>query len=384
MADSDSIGRSLGRLPCEGTFDVRRTGPTPFEYTAAELFVREQFGPAFRARYGTIGTAVTWQLDFLFTSYEAEQHSPAIAAIFKYLRSDFTNPISTGKMAQFRKAYRDGTLTTELLADLIKFAGGFRKPDMCGITDNVDPARIELVEVGTVPTRASTRKELDDKIRQLRTQVVPFALGELRAEALAEHHSPPVRDIQVLESPWRPALRVCPLPPGTDGKGGRTHQWICYEPTFADEAGRGEDGLVIYHIHEVKAADVGSRVLPPAVLADITEAVRRHHDQRTGPQLLPELVPVWTKHQPTFDRDTMRVFAYGAAGVVGLLAVALLAAVVVPGAAAGAALAAEGAAEAGVAISRFVTGLTTATEAAASAQEAATALSGFARAALVH
>jgi hypothetical protein len=384
VADSDSIGRSFGRLPCEGTFDVRRTKPTPFEYTAAELFIREQFGPAFRARYGNFGTAVTWQLDFLFTAYEAEQHSPAIAAILKYMRSDFTNPLSTGKMAAFRKAYRAGTLTTQLVADLITFAGGFRKPDMCGITDNVDPARIELVEVGTVPTRASTRKELDDKIRQLSKQVVPLALGELQAEAQAEHHSPPVREIQVLESPWRPTLRVCPLPPGTDNKGGRTYQWICYEPTFADEAGRGEDGLVIYHIHEVKAADVTPRLLPPAVLADICEAVKRHHDQRTGPQLLPELAPVWNKHQPTFDRDTLRVFAYGAAGLVGLLAVALLATVVLPGAAAGAALAAEGTVEAGVAISRFVSGLSATTQAVTEAHEAAAAMSGFARAALIH
>lgn len=380
MADSDSIGRSLGRLPCEGTFEVRRTSPTPFEYTAAELFIRAQFGPAFRARYGNFGSAVTWQLDFLFTAYEAEQHSPAIAAILKYMRSDFTNPLSTGKMAAFRKAYRTSSLTTQMAADLIKFAGGFRKPDMCGITDSVDPARIELVEVGTVPTRASTRKELEDKIRQLRTQVVPLALGELQAEALVEHHSPPVRDIQVLGSPWRPALRVCPLPPGTDEQGGRTYQWICYEPTFADEAGRGEDGLVIYHIHEVKVADVVPRILPPAVLADICEAINR----RSGPQLLPELVPVWNKYQPVFDRDTMRLFAYGAAGVVGLLAVALLAAAVVPGVAAGAALAAEGTLEAGIAISRFMSGLSTTAQAAADAQEAATAMSGFARSALIH
>jgi hypothetical protein len=117
MADEAAIRRQLGGLPCD-QLPLRTDPPTPFEYTAAELFIRYQYERDIRVRFP--GTAVvTWQLDFLFQEFQAEAYSPAIATILKYLRSDFTNPLSTGRARQFAKSYRDGTLTDAMFTDMI-------------------------------------------------------------------------------------------------------------------------------------------------------------------------------------------------------------------------------------------------------------------------
>ena len=403
------IRRDLGQLPCSG-WPVRPGKKSAFEYTAAELFIRYQFGQWFPAQYKpTLGCAVTWQLDYLFWSYDAERFSPEVAAILKYMRTDFVNASTLRQMETFRKARESGKLTERMLENAIGFIKGFRKPDMCGITGSTDPARIELVEVSTEGQLAPTRKELQEKIAQLRTQVVPPAMAEILARALQGRYTAATRGIEVAASPFRPSLRVCPLPVPSvkvkDMKGNQVkgpfgndvtrplrYDWICFEPTFADPSGTGEDGLVLYHIHTISLEELQQYKVPPELLRDAQQIVQRWYTERRGPQLLPELLPVWTKYERTFDDDTMRLFAYGAAGLVAILALAslygiaaLTTAALAGGAAAGGA-AAEGAA-AGSAVLEpqligFVAALGTISQVTSDATEAAQALSGFAQAGL--
>jgi hypothetical protein len=313
MADIDAIGRSAGLLPCKD-FAERQEGPTPFESTAAELFIRGLFVSNFLTVRYPGNSMVTWQLDFVFRDYESERYSPVIATILKYMRSDFMNPLSRNRIADFVRAFRKNELTDQMLADMIKFVGWFRKPDMCGITAMVDPARIELVEVGTVKGRAGTRDELREKIQQLQQQVIPFAMQELNALALEKGVSV-VRSIQALASPWRPERRVCPLPSTSD-----KYQWICYEPTFADAAGTGENGLVIYHIHEV---DRQAKNIPLPVVIATRDALAVQRRRQTSLDLLPELAPAWAKEASLLTEDGRRILSYGAVGIAGVLAVLL-------------------------------------------------------------
>ncbi|WP_406327329.1 hypothetical protein [Streptomyces sp. NBC_00203] len=377
-------------LPACNTWPVRPGKKSYFEYTAAELFIRYQFGDWFRKKYGAVGSAVTWQLDFLFTSYEAEQFSPVVGTIFKYMRSDFANPPSLDKMARFRRNRETGTLTERLLNDVINFIGGFRKPDMCGVTDSVDPARIELVEVSTEGQRAETRKELQEKMDQLRNQVVRPAMAEILTAGLHAGYSPGVSNIVVAPSAFRPAIRICPLPVPftTNPDGSETplrFDWICYEPTFADPTGLGEDGLVLYHIHSVSVEDLRGLKVPAELLTDARRAIQRFTFNRQFPQLLPELQPVWAKYEPLFSEDTMKIFAYGATGIVAILALASLYGVaalastaLVGGAATAGGAAAEGATLAPQ-FAGFVAALGTIDHVTSGAEEAAQAFSGFAQ-----
>ncbi|MFC7259997.1 hypothetical protein [Streptomyces lutosisoli] len=381
--------RGLGLLAC-GDWPLRPGQKSYFEYTAAELFIREQFRHWFRGQYGTYGSAITWQLDFLFTSYEAEKFSPTVGTILKYMRSDFANPPSLDKMARFRRNRETGKLTDRLLNDVINFIGGFRKPDMCGITDSVDPARIELVEVSTEGQRAETRKELQEKMDQLRNQVVRPAMAEILTAALHGSYSAGVSNIVVAASAFRPTIRICPLPVPftTNADGSQTplrYDWICYEPTFADPTGLGEDGLVLYHIHSISVEELRKRNVPPDLLNDAERAIRRFTLNRQAPQLLPELQPVWAKYEPLFSEDTMRIFAYGATGIVAILALASLYGVaalastaLVGGAATAGGAAAEGATLAPQ-FAGFVAALGTIGQVTSGAEEAAQAFSGFAQ-----
>lgn len=386
------INLGLGQLPCDG-WPVRGGQKSYFEYTAAELFIRYQFGKWFPARYKpALGCAVTWQLDYLFWSYEAETFSPEVASILKYMRSDFVNSSTLRQMENFRKARESGKLTDRMLELAIGFIKGYRKPDMCGITGSTDPARIELVEVSTDGQRAPTRQELEEKTAQLRTQVVPPALAEILGNALRGHYSPVARGITVTASPFRPTLLVCPLPvpTATDKEGLERplrYDWICFEPTFADPSGAGEDGLVLYHIHSVSLEQLRQLKVPPDLLRDAQRVVQRWFLKPLGPQLLPELLPVWQRHERLFDDDTMRVFAWGAVGLTAILALASLygLAAVASTALVGGAATTEAAAGSAVLqpqFAGFLAALPTIDHVTSTASEATQALSGFAQAGL--
>lgn len=258
----------------------------------AELIVLALFRTSFLREHGGI---VLSQLEFLTvrTLY------PAVNAFLDAMANDFTNVFSASSK---RAAARAG--------DLSKLRpGGFRKPDMIGISPpGPDGILVELVEVTTVGEAGSTLVEdLGAKLDTLNNFVLPILQLELE-DSLSQSVVP----ITVRASKWRPrpGQLVWPVPLA---QASNRIEWICLKPTFRQSPPLGVDGLVLYEVHSVPLP----APVPQDVLDRLKEEMRRRQSQPAF-LLQPSLAQYWEANPA--DREAL----VAAAAVLGVALVAAL------------------------------------------------------------
>jgi hypothetical protein len=250
----------------------------------------------------------------------------AIQVMLKYLLADFRNPLPQKRKMEFERAYKNNTLTAEMIKDLIDFInrpGGLRKPDILGVIAEGEPGRLELHEVCTLKTRGGTQDELDGKLKQLREQVVPLVMKELisrQTELRITSADPLIHSFTTEASNWVPprSLRACPLGVSYDSARNVTKvTWACFEPAVNPVTQvLVSPGLLPYHIHEISGPPLDA-VLPASVRQDL----RRWEGELAKSaglrplQLLPEVNPAIQSDLLKMDPNQRKILIFGLAGV---------------------------------------------------------------------
>jgi hypothetical protein len=250
----------------------------------------------------------------------------AIQVALKYLLLDFRNPLPQTRLKQFETAYKNGEATADLLLDLINFIrspGGPRKPDILGIIAEGDPGRFDLHEVCTVGTLSATKAELNSKLYQLQTQVIPLLENELRArqvELRVTPQDPLIHTFAADASTWAPPkwLRNCPLGIDFDAqKNVIKVKWACFEPAV-DPSNQAlvNPGLLPYHIHEIEGPEL-EQILPAAVRVDLKrwEGEMAMARGLRPLQLLPQVNPAIQSGLASLTAENRQLLAYGALAV---------------------------------------------------------------------
>jgi hypothetical protein len=306
-----------------------------YEWSAAELFMQTAFSSNFRSQHKDPRLALALSagprfFDSSYYEYLTKLHDPslslAIQAVLQYLLSDFRNALPQKRMKDFERAYKNGTLTVEMLQDLINFIhrpGGLRKPDILGIIAEGEPGRMELHEVCTVGGLRETKKELDEKLQQLRTQVIPPLMKELRGRQTELRMSPSdplIHSFSAEASHWvpPPSLRTCPLGVWYDPRGNTIKvKWACFEPAVDPTTELlVTPGLLPYHIHEMSGPPL-DEILPVSVRLDLKrwEGELARAAGLRPLQLLPEMNPVIHEDLLKLSLENRRMIAYSSAAL---------------------------------------------------------------------
>ncbi|MFD7097575.1 hypothetical protein [Streptomyces xanthophaeus] len=323
---------------------------TGWEWVAAELWVRHHFGRHIGELPGS--THVTHQLDRLqevfdlivgeekgrggrpplasgdalpYTRTRFRPSDPVLQMALQVLSEDFRNPVSPGKVLEFKKLLDPAAKTPAgVLIEAVRrlTPGGQLKPDMLGLQAYGGELGMEQVEVGTRKGALATYKELQGKLSVLED---PCAV-RMRLELARMQRS---LRVSARASTWRlhPALMTVPLPLHIDSATGKgvVSDWLCFWPTnrarfqeYPRPEGRpGYDGLMLYHVHRL---EFDSESVPKSVRELMKRAAREweRKQQAPGPALVPELVTVMQSDRRLFTRE-------GELFVTGLGAAALLA-----------------------------------------------------------
>jgi hypothetical protein len=207
--------------------------------------------------------------------------------------------------------------------------GGRLRPDI--ISFHVTPKTfgyeitVHLLEVTTEGQMNKTfQEDVLYKLNKLKEIV------HLWEPKIAQAFSAPPRFIfNIGPSKWKPHNlweRIVPLPPRTDEKGQIYVEWICFQPTFKANNGRGIDGLLLYHIHSIPIEIAETQF--KELVERIRQNERRQRQQQQvayGLTLTPWLTPQYLA-QNLLDRDQMQALAV----VTGVGMLALLAYVALP------------------------------------------------------
>jgi hypothetical protein len=298
MSPQDPIAASLNSLCVAPT---RKVGRGDRVAKWAETIAFALYSAHFMSEHP--GGIVLPELDFL----TVRTRFPAVNKFLDSMVTDFKNVFSNSSKAAARRT-----------GDLSKLRdGGFRKPDMLGISPpGPQGIIVELVEVTTEGEASSTIKEdLQGKIDALNNFVLPILQILLEEEGRSSF-----APVVIRASKWRPgpAEVAWPLLDGTTQPqpANPSIEWICFKPTFRVAPPTGIDGLILYEVHKV---GVGGLV-PQEVVIRLRDELRQKKMQ-PGPQLLPVLQRHWQLNPG--DRDLLLKFGAVAAGA--LLVVLIIA-----------------------------------------------------------
>jgi hypothetical protein len=242
-----------------------------------------------------------WQVLTQLEYLTVRTGTPPIDMFLDALASDFTNVFSG---ASRKAAQRTGDLSRLR-------AGGFRKPDVLGISPpGPDGITVELVEVSTEGQAGGTfAQDLQEKLGTLNDYVLPIM--ELQA---ADEFGQSFAPIRVRASPWRPGQNELVWPVIPTNMSSSRIEWICLKPTFRRNWPLGEDGLVLYEIHSVGVPEL----VPQDVLDRLREEMRRRQGQPAF-LLQPSLEQHWGLNPA--DRQVLETAALVAAGALVLILV---------------------------------------------------------------